>query len=150
MTDTANANGAALRRRVVMGGVLAIIARATDARAHDFRRGAIHVGHPWARPADVGAFGETYMALVNRGAGSDRLVGAAADIAMATRIVGEQADAIDLAPGRPVALRPGGRHIRLERLTRRLVVGDRFDLMLHFARAASFIVEVVVEELPGH
>ena len=150
MTESANANRAALRRRVVVGGGLAIIARAAGARAHDFQRGSIHVGHPWARPAAAGQHGEVYMALVNRGEASDRLVAAATEIARVARIVGDAAEAIDLAPGRPVALRPGGRHVRLEGLARRLAAGDRFELTLRFARASSFAVEVIVEDAPGH
>ncbi len=150
MTDSANSNRAALRRRAVLGGVLAIAAGAARVRAHDFRRGAIHVGHPWARPADTAAFGEVYMALVNRGETPDRLIGAAADIAGAARIVGDGADAIDLTPGRAIALRPGGRHVRLEGLARRLAAGDRFGLTLRFALASSLLVEVALEDVPGH
>ena len=151
MAGSANSNGASLPRRVVLGGIFAIAVGTAGGRAHDFRQGAIHVGHPWARPVDAAAaFGEVYMALVNRGETPDRLIGAASDIARATRIVAEGTEAIDLLPGRPVALRPCGRHVRLEGLTRPLLAGERFGVTLRFARASSLLVEVAVEDAPGH
>lgn len=138
------------RRRTIVGGLALAVLGAARTGAHDYRGATIHVGHPWAPVPTSPESCQIYMALINRGDRQDRLVGATSPIARRGAIIDDDARTIDLAPGRPVALRPGGRHIRLDGLTRRLIAGGRFELALHFAVAPPLDVEVMVEDTPAH
>jgi len=144
-------------RPVLLTLALAVSAvLATSPEAHDLRHGDIHVGHVWAKPAAAGGTAEIYFAAVNRGVRADRLIGARTPAAARVALAETQGDAavtrpsLELAPARPVALRPGRLHIRLEGLAQDLRVGDRFPLTLVFAMAAPAEVTVIVEEAPGH
>jgi periplasmic copper chaperone A len=125
-------------------------------RAHDLRHGEIHIGHVWAKPALAGRTTEVYFAIVNRGAEADRLVGARTPLAGRVVLAETQGEAaaprpsIELAPSRPVALRPGRLHVRLDGLTRDLRPGDQFVLTLVFAQGPPADVTAIVETAPGH
>jgi periplasmic copper chaperone A len=129
---------------------------AGSVQAHDKRQGDLHIGHPWARPAVADGPAEVYFAIVNRGSRADRLVGA--DTALAARAslaetVGaavEPRTAIEVPPGRPVPLRPGRLHVRLEDLKQPLRAGDEFPVTLRFALSPPIEVTVQVETAPGH
>lgn len=152
------------RRRFLARGKLlasawaacAIATSARSARGHDARQGDLHIGHPWAPPAAAGGIAEIYFAIVNRGERADRLVGADTPVAPQAilaettedRVV--RRDAIDLVPARPVPLRPGRLHVRLDGLKRTLGAGDTFPLTLHFAASAPVAVTVLVEAAAGH
>ena len=58
---------------------------------------------------------------------------------------------IDVAPGKPVELKPGGLHIMLVGLTRPLQAGESFPLTLTFQNAApvTVIVKVAPAGAPG-
>jgi copper(I)-binding protein len=135
---------------------MVLAALAAPSRAHDLRHGDIHIGHVWARPAAAGATAEVYFAVINRGADGDRLVGARSSLAARVTLAetrGEGAatvPSIELAPSRPVALRPGRLHVRLEGLTRAVRAGDRFGVTLLFAQAPPAEVTAIVETGPGH
>ncbi len=135
---------------------VALAVLAAPSRAHDLRHGDIHIGHVWAKPAAAGATAEVYFAVVNRGAGGDRLVGARSSLGARVTLAETRGDgvaalpSIELAPSRPVALRPGRLHVRLEGLTRALRAGDRFGVTLLFAQAPPAEVTVIVEDGPGH
>jgi periplasmic copper chaperone A len=132
------------------------LAGLAGAEAHDLRHGDIHIGHAWAKPAAVGGTAEVYFAAVNRGVRADGLVGARTPVAARAALAETQGEAVaprpslELAPSRPVALRPGRLHVRLEGLAQDLRVGDRFPLTLVFAIAAPAEVTVIVEEASGH
>ncbi len=124
--------------------------------AHDLRHGDLHVGHAWTRPAAAGGAAEVYFPIVNRGARADRLtevrtsIAAEAGLAETRDGTAERLDAIALPAGRPVALRPGRFHVRLEGLARRLEAGDQFIVTLIFAAASPADVTVIVESAAGH
>jgi hypothetical protein len=130
---------------------------ADPAFAHEFVLGALEVEHPWARatPGNV-RNGAVYMVIENTGTAPDRLVGASTPaaaraefhlsaasggIATMTRL-----DAIEVSPGEPVVLRPGGLHLMLLDLTEKLVTDRTFPLTLTFERSGSVTVEVHVED----
>jgi copper(I)-binding protein len=139
---------------VLAAMVLATLA--SPSRAHDLRHGDIHIGHVWAKPAAAGAAAEVYFAIINRGAGGDRLVGARSSLGARVTLAETRGDgvavlpSIELAPSRPVALRPGRLHVRLEGLTRALRAGDHFGVTLLFAQAPPAEVTAIVEAGPGH
>ncbi len=145
-------------RRRVLAGLAGAFVGANSLQAHDFPHADIHVGHPWMMPLPTPSIhGEVYFAIVNRGARADRLVGAETTIAGRIRFVEQAAgspprvvSAFELPPGRPLGMRPGGRHLRLEWAVRALDAGQRIALTLHFERASSLVIEVVVEPAPVH
>ena len=137
----------------LLGGIAVLVLSTTAgaARAHDKRQGDLHIGHPWAKPAAAGGPAEVYFAIINRGSRADRLVGAETAVAgraslaetVAATVVSREA--IDLPPGRPVPLRPGRLHVRLDGLKRPLREGDEFPLTLRFAVSRPVEVTVLVE-----
>lgn len=55
-------------------------------------------------------------------------------------------EAIELSPGAPTVLDPGGLHIMLSGLQRKLVEGETIALSLSFERAGAIEIEVPVHE----
>jgi copper(I)-binding protein len=144
--------------RTVRPMLMAVLigAAAASAAAHDKRQGDLHIGHSWTKPAPAGGTVEVYFPLINRGQQVDRLVGATAAVAgraglaeMTGETVAVRA-AIDLAPGRPVPLRPGRLHVRLEGLRQDLREGQEFPLTLRFAVSPPVEIVVLVEAAAGH
>jgi copper(I)-binding protein len=136
--------------------LLACSAIAGSAYAHDTRQGALHIGHSWTKPAPAGGVAEVYFGLVNRGGQPDRIVGAEAAVAARAGLAettGEPVtprQAIELPAGRPVPLRPGRLHIRLEGLKQALEQGEIFPLTLRFAVSPPVEIAVVVESEACH
>ena len=117
--------------------------------------GDILVQQPWAR-ASIGAAkaGAAYFTVVNQGALVDRLVAVESQVADRTELHGhlmEQGvmkmrpvEAIEVAPGEPAVLKPGGLHVMFMGLRAPLAEGSRFPLTLVFARAGRIEIEVMV------
>jgi len=129
----------------------------TVANAHSYKLGDIAVGHIWAPPPEEGADGlPVYGPILNRGDIAVRLVGAATPVAARVRFRAEKdgnarwPEAIEFAPGRPLALAAWREHIWLSGLKKPLAAGDSFELTLDFGEAGSLIVKVVVEKASGH
>lgn len=158
-TTTRDGRRCFLARRKLLAGAWAAFAIATSARStlgHDKRQDDLHIGHPWAPPAAAGGTAEIYFAIVNRGSRMDRLVGAETPVAAQAMLAETtedgvvRRDGIDLPPRRPVPLRPGRLHVRLDGLKRMLSAGDTFPLTLRFAASAPVEVTVLVETAAGH
>ena len=124
--------------------------------ADEFIFGDLLIDHPWARAtAGAGKTGVAYMSLAATGEQADRLVGIASPVAeraaLHTHIIEDdiarmrRVEAVEVVPGSPTVLDPGGLHIMLMGLTRPLVEGERFPLTLEFEQAGSVVVEVVVK-----
>ncbi|HEY8707701.1 MAG TPA: copper chaperone PCu(A)C [Burkholderiaceae bacterium] len=129
------------------------------AQAGDARIGAITIEHARARATAPGQpIGGGYMTLVN-GGGADRLVSVSAPVSKSAELhmmtmkgdVMEmrQVEAIDLPPGKTVALEPGGYHIMFVGLKAPLKAGESFPMTLKFAKAGEVTVPVKVEA-PGN
>ena len=117
--------------------------------------GDIKVKHAWAR-ASIGTErpGVAYLRIYNDGTESDRLLGAATPVAkramiheslmkdgvMKMRPAGD----IDIAPGGKVLLEPGGLHLMLTFLNKKLVEGESFPLTLTFEQAGDVTVDVKI------
>lgn len=123
----------------------------------------IAVENPWAResPPTV-TNGAVYMRLINQGTEPDRLVDASTEVAEKAGLhahlmeegvmIMRPVEAIEVSPGEPTALEPGGLHIMLIDLKEPLKAGRRFPLTLHFDQAGDVSVEVTVHkpgETPG-
>ncbi|MDH3595590.1 MAG: copper chaperone PCu(A)C [Rhodospirillales bacterium] len=133
--------------------------------AQDFEIGNLRVEQPWARatPGRV-PNGAVYMTLTNQGATADRLIGASSPAAKHAGLHSHSMEggvmkmrpvkAMEVTPGSPTVLAPGGLHIMLMGLTAPLKEGARFSVTLTFERAGSLEIEVTVEKLgamqPSH
>ncbi len=141
-------------QRVVVGAAL-VLATLT-ATAHSFTLGEIDIGHPYARPTRDGQLvSGGYLKLTNKGP-ADRLLSASSPVAGATEIHSmtmdgnvmkmRQVDAIELASGQTVELKPGGYHLMLMGLKAPLKAGDKVPLTLKFEKAGEVVVTINVEE----
>ncbi|MDG4597945.1 MAG: copper chaperone PCu(A)C [Candidatus Contendobacter sp.] len=118
----------------------------------------IKVEEPWAResPPTV-TNGAAYMTLVNTGKEADRLVGASGEVSATVELHTHLMEdgvmkmrpikAIEVNPGEPAVLRPGGLHIMLIGLKKPLVAGQTFPLRLRFEKAGEMPVEVKVRKM---
>ncbi|MCA3247488.1 MAG: copper chaperone PCu(A)C [Tagaea sp.] len=146
-------------RRAALAALLALPALAAPAFAADIR-----VEDAWAR-ASLGQArnGAAYMIVHATGAQPDRLVAAASPVAGKVELhnhimVGNVAqmrpvDAIEVVPGSPTVLQPGGLHVMLLDLTAPLQAGQKFPITLRFERAGEVRVDVdirAVRPTPGH
>lgn len=133
----------------------AVLSGAFPAFAEEFHLGGITVSDPFARasagPAKAGA---AYLTITNEGAETDLLVAAstaAANTAQvhATAMVDgvmkmRRVEAVEINPGEPTVLRPGGLHVMLMGLRAPLVKGQKFALTLTFEKAGAIEVDVPV------
>ncbi|HYQ92489.1 MAG TPA: copper chaperone PCu(A)C, partial [Candidatus Competibacteraceae bacterium] len=115
----------------------------------------VQIEQPWARetPPTV-TNGAAYMTLLNRGDQPDRLLGVSGEVAKTIELhthlmEGGQMKmrpvaAIEVKPGEPTVLKPGGLHIMLIDLKQPLVAGQHFPLTLNFEKAGKIPVEVTV------
>lgn len=119
----------------------------------------IQVEDPWARETPPGvSHGAAYMTLINEGGIKDRLIGARSGVAnvaeLHTHLMEDGVvkmrglEGVNMPPGTPVALEPGGLHIMLIELKGPLKAGEHFPLTLEFERAGDTTVEVEVRK-PG-
>jgi periplasmic copper chaperone A len=138
-------------------GALALFA-VSAAAAHDYRKGDLTIGHPWARPTPEGAtVGAAYLSIGNGGKEADRLVSAASPAAEKTELHQTSDEGgvmkmrpveggIEIEPGATKELKPGGYHVMLIGLKKRLQEGETIPLTLTLAKAGSIDVEVKVEK----
>ena len=128
--------------------------------------GGIQVEGAWAR-ASIGTErpGVAYMKIRNNGQGADRLIGAKTPVAKHAMVHESlirdgvrkmrPAENIELAPGGTAVLEPGGLHLMLSILQKRLMEGDAFPLTLTFEHAGEVRVYVTVagmgaKQMPQH
>ncbi len=121
------------------------------------RAGDLVIETAWAR-RPLGANGAAYVTVRTEGAEPDRLVGVATDVAgraeLHTHVMEDGVmrmrplDALEINPGEPAVMRPGGTHVMLMGMKRELSEGERFAVTLRFERAGE--VEVMVRVMaPG-
>lgn len=115
--------------------------------------GSIEVRQIWSRSAAQGRVGVLYATIVDRGE-PDRLLGAETSVAEKVEMhesLSENGimqmrpvEALSLAPGQPIALKPGGYHMMLVGLRRALREGDTFPITFRFAGAGPVSATVHV------
>lgn len=137
---------------VAIGAVLAMTVFSADAWARDYKLGDLTIQQPWAR-ASIGAAkaGAAYLIVTNTGGEADRLIGVASPAAKRAEIHAQlieagvskmrRVEAVEVAPGEPAVLRPGGLHIMLMGLNAPLIEGELLPLSLTFERAGTVEVE---------
>ncbi|GAB5470876.1 MAG: copper chaperone PCu(A)C [Rhodospirillales bacterium] len=144
-------------RRLLLAATLLLIFPAGLA-AHDFKVGDITADHPWARAtAGQAPNGAAYMTLTNAGETADFLTGASGDVAERIELHTHNmvdgvmqmrpVEKMQVAPGEPTVLRPGGLHIMLIGLKAPLKQGEMVPLTLTFEKAGTLEIEVAVESV---
>ncbi|MFZ1110663.1 MAG: copper chaperone PCu(A)C [Rhodomicrobium sp.] len=138
-------------------GAFALMA-AYPAAAHEYRKGDLTIFHPWARPtAEGAATGAAYLSIKNGGAAPDKLVSAASPAAEKVELHETREEngvmkmralegGIDIEPGASQELKPGGAHIMLIGLKKRLQEGQTIPLTLMLDKAGPIEVEIKVEK----
>lgn len=136
-------------------GVMLMIA-ASHACAHDYKVGALQIGHPWSRATPNGAsVAAGYMTITNTGATPDRLIGGSAAVAGRVEVHEMSMDGgvmkmrplkggLELKPGETVELKPSSFHLMMLDLKQPVKLGERFKGTLTFEKAGSVDVEYAV------
>lgn len=118
----------------------------------------IHDG--WAR-ASIGRAPNSaaYMTVMTKGEAPDQLISAATSVAEAAELhnhimEGDVAkmrpvEAIEVKPGEPAMLAPGGFHVMLMGLKQKLNEGEVFPLTLTFEKAGEVTLEVPIRSIRG-
>ena len=137
---------------VVAGIGLAVAAAAAEVA----KVGDITIQEPWARASLGNAPNSAaYMTLETMGTAPDRLVSGSTPVAQRVELhthVMEggiakmrPADGIEVVPGAPTVLEPGGPHVMLSGLTQKLEAGATVPLTLVFEHAGEVTLDVPVE-----
>jgi periplasmic copper chaperone A len=134
--------------------VLTLLLSPAAAQAHSFKHGNIAIGHAWALPSQQ-TDAQVFMPLVNNGEEPDSLV--AARTPAATLVELRPYNRYDelpmkefvLDPHKPFPMRPTARHLRLVGLTKPLLKGDVFSLVLDFLNAGEIEIEIRVADSAG-
>lgn len=142
--------GLVMKRRIF---ILGMLGWPVLALAHSFKVGDIAIGHAWALPTTQ-QDAQVFMPLLNSGKTQDSLIAARTDIASLVELrpynkydeMPMQEFVLD--PGKPFPMRPTARHLRLVGLSKPLVNGDKFKMVLDFLNAGEVEIEVHVQDRP--
>ena len=125
------------------------------ASAHDVEKGGIHIADPWVKaPIGQGKVAAGYLEVIEMEGNSDRLIGARSDIAARTELHTHsmdngvmrmrRLDGLDISPMGGVELQPGGHHIMLMGLKRKLVPGEKLVVTLIFEGVGEVAIPFVI------
>jgi hypothetical protein len=147
-----------MTRRIMMVLAFAVLAGFSGlAEGKEFTAGELRIEQPWARASatEAAKAGAAYFTLVNLGAEADRLIGVATPLAKKAGLHHSVMDqgvmkmlpvaAVEVSPGEPAVLRPGGLHVMLMGLKAPLIEGETFTLTLTFEKAGSIEIEVTIQ-----
>lgn len=138
--------------------VAAALLVAYGAGAHEFKVGAIDIGHPWSRPTPKDAnIAGGYLTITNKGKVADRLIGGASPAAsqievhemssvdgmMKTRAL---TNGIEIKPGKTIELKPGSYRILLLGLKEPFQLGQKVKGTLLFEKAGPVEIVYNIEE----
>jgi copper(I)-binding protein len=137
---------------VLVGG----LALAADPTRYEF--GSLRVDRPFARATPPGAkTAAVYMTIDNVGSTTDRLLRASTPIAggvvlhqMAQKdgmMTMRAVPSFEIIPGARFELVPGGYHLMLIDLKQPLKAGEKFPLVITFARTGTVTTMVLVEDM---
>lgn len=143
----------------LMAALAAVVTLWTpNAHAGDYTVGDITASGPWARAsAGKAKNGAAYVTqIVNNGNQVDRLVGVSTPAAKKASLHISKMEggimkmlpvkAIEVNPGEPAVLKPGGLHVMLMGLKAPLKEGDMFPMTLTFEKAGTVDVKVMVKK----
>jgi copper(I)-binding protein len=136
-------------------GAAALALATFAAQAHEFKLGAITIGHPYARATAAGQpTGGGYLSFANAGP-ADKLLSVSADVSKSVELHEmkmeadvmkmRQVDGIEVPAGKTVELKPGGYHVMFVGLKAPLKAGDKFPAKLKFEKAGEVDVTFNVE-----
>ncbi len=134
---------------------LALPLMAATAHAHSARVGDIKIGHAWALPALAGQDGQCFMPLLNSGKTEESLIAARSEICLViqlrhnARYDDPPELQFDLAPNKPIAMRPQAVHFRLVGLRKDLRQGESFPLVLDFLNAGEIELDIHIANSPN-
>jgi len=146
--------------RTVARALILVVGLNSPVVAETIGVGAIEIHKPWVRASLGGAPNSAaYMRIETTAAEPDRLVGGSTPVAgrveLHTHVMEggiakmRPVAAIEVAPGAPAVLAPGGLHVMLVGLTRPLEEGTTVPLTLRFETAGEVTFDVPVEGLRG-
>ena len=148
-----------MKTRAFIPAALAIVLAGLPAAAHDYKLGALEIGHPWARAtAPTAPSGGGYLKITNSGATADRLIAASSPASDKVQIHEVKMDGnimrmreidggLAIPPGATVTLAPGGYHVMLMGLKAPFKQGTSVPLTLVFEKAGKIDVEMSVEAM---
>lgn len=129
--------------------LIIVSATAGSTKRHD----GLMVKDVWSR-ATLAKNGATYMTIFNHGSHMDRLVAVESSVSekaeMHTHSIKDgvmrmrRIFAVEVHPGAPTVFAPGGNHIMLLGLHKKLVAGEKFHVTLVFEKAGKLTVPVAV------
>ena len=145
-----------MTKRLLAIALIGLTALSQAAQAMEYRVKDLTVSHSWARatagPARAGA---AYLTITNHGTAMDRLLAVATPAARHASVHATMMEqgvmkmrpvkAVEVHPGEPAVLRPGGMHVMLMGLKAPLKEGQGFPLTLTFETAGTIEVMVMVE-----
>ena len=138
---------------------IALFAQSHPLQAQQTASSTMVVSQAWTRATPAAApVGAGYVALTNRGAEAERLIGGSTEIAARIEVhemrmdngvmkMRELPDGLEVKPGATIELKPGGYHLMLVGLKRGLKEGERFKAQLDFAGGGKAEVEFIVQGL---
>jgi copper(I)-binding protein len=140
--------------RALRQAVICLLIAAAPLVAHAEQNG-IKIENAWSRAAMAGRTGVVYLTVTDSG-GNDRLVSVTSPVATEAMLHESFTDhgvakmrpvaTLQVAPGQPITLAPGGYHIMLMGLKQPLKPGDTFPLMLKFDQAGQVTTTVTVRK----
>lgn len=127
---------------------------AFSAAAHEYRLGALEIGHPYAIES-AGKTAAGYFSVTNGGDTADSLIAIRSDFPK-TEVHSSETDAsgvarmeavpsVDIPAGATVTLRPGGLHVMFMGLQKPLAVGEHVTATLVFRQAGEIPVDFHVQ-----
>jgi hypothetical protein len=146
-----------MKLRILRAACMAVLLTSATVAGAQMQHGGhtrqVVAENPWAR-ASVGKSGIAFVTLVNRGGSEDRLVAVRSDVAERATLHAHTMDgtimrmrkveAVPVPAGGTVTLKPGGLHVMMLGLKRKLAEGDEFAMTLVFEMAGEVTVKVPV------
>lgn len=143
-------------RIFLMALMCSILLGMGHASADAIKKHGIMVEDSWARatagPAKAGA---AYLTIANMGHDTDRLIAAKSELANRTEVHNHimedgvmkmrHVQAVEVSPGTPIILQPGGLHIMFMGLKKPFVKGETLPMTLVFEKAGEVDIEFVVQ-----
>ena len=144
---------------IALLSILAAVAMAVPAAAHEEKAGDVTIVHPWSRPAPQGQNGVIYLGIRNGGAADDHLIGVSTPLATKVELHKstmedgihrmEKVENIVVPAGGSVELAPGGLHVMLIGLKFMLMAEETIPVTFTFEHAGDITTGVAVETRGG-
>lgn len=147
--------------KVILTSAAVAVFAANAATAHEFKIGALEIGHPWSRPTPKDAsIAGGYLTITNKGKVADRLIGGTSPAAGQIEVhemvevdgkikTRAMADGIVIAPGKSIEFKPGSLRLVLLGLKEPFQAGQKIKGALTFEKAGTVEIVYNVEENPA-